>query len=195
GGRGAGPRVRRTRRSPRSSSPGTAPTPCGPTSWRSPTDATSWTAWASFARRRQRGVCRHERDGSVTNVTLEAARGPRLGHSPCTAASRSCRSQGPSCRRPPARGHRADRVPGGRAGAGAGGSVVGQLVAAGPVIIMAASFSNAAYERLPLEEEDIQNGINQGSGSGSGNQQQQQQQQQQILGDPSLFQGMPPNLF
>ncbi|GLT53602.1 hypothetical protein SLA2020_268620 [Shorea laevis] len=35
-----------------------------------------------------------------------------------------------------------------------GGSVVGTLIAAGPVVIMAASFSNAAYERLPLEEEE-----------------------------------------
>jgi predicted DNA-binding protein with PD1-like motif len=35
-----------------------------------------------------------------------------------------------------------------------GGSVVGQLVAAGPVVLMAASFSNAVYERLPLEAEE-----------------------------------------
>jgi hypothetical protein len=35
-----------------------------------------------------------------------------------------------------------------------GGSVVGPLVAAGPVVLMAASFSNAVYERLPLEGEE-----------------------------------------
>lgn len=32
--------------------------------------------------------------------------------------------------------------------------MVGPLLASGPVVIMAASFGNAAYERLPLEEED-----------------------------------------
>ncbi|GFP93890.1 putative DNA-binding protein escarola [Phtheirospermum japonicum] len=35
-----------------------------------------------------------------------------------------------------------------------GGNVVGALIAAGPVIIIAASFTNVAYERLPLEEEE-----------------------------------------
>ncbi|KAL7164889.1 hypothetical protein ACSBR2_040728 [Camellia fascicularis] len=34
------------------------------------------------------------------------------------------------------------------------GSVVGELVAAGPVVVIAASFSNVAYKRLPLAEED-----------------------------------------
>ncbi|KAG2324338.1 hypothetical protein Bca52824_007066 [Brassica carinata] len=34
-----------------------------------------------------------------------------------------------------------------------GGSVVAPLVASGPVILMAASFSNATFERLPLEDE------------------------------------------
>jgi hypothetical protein len=35
-----------------------------------------------------------------------------------------------------------------------GGSVVGELTAAGPVIVIAASFTNVAYERLPLDEYD-----------------------------------------
>nr|GME05167.1 AT-hook motif nuclear-localized protein 23-like [Ipomoea batatas] len=35
-----------------------------------------------------------------------------------------------------------------------GGSVVGELTAAGPVIVIAASFTNVAYERLPLEDEE-----------------------------------------
>ncbi|CAL9170960.1 unnamed protein product, partial [Musa hybrid cultivar] len=35
-----------------------------------------------------------------------------------------------------------------------GGSVVGPLVAAGPVVLNAASFANAMYERLPLEGEE-----------------------------------------
>lgn len=36
-----------------------------------------------------------------------------------------------------------------------GGSVVGELVASGPVMVIAATFSNATYERLPLEEEEV----------------------------------------
>ncbi|KAE9619196.1 hypothetical protein Lalb_Chr02g0150581 [Lupinus albus] len=35
-----------------------------------------------------------------------------------------------------------------------GGCVVGSLVAAGPVIVIAATFSNATYERLPLDDND-----------------------------------------
>lgn len=35
-----------------------------------------------------------------------------------------------------------------------GGAVVGQLLASGPVVIMAASFGNVVYERLPLENEE-----------------------------------------
>lgn len=83
-----------------------------------------------------------------------------------------------------------------------GGSVVGTLIASGPVVIMAASFSNAAYERLPLEEEDpgmaMQGGGgggggtigSPGGGGGGGG---------QLLGDANatapLFHGLPPNLL
>lgn len=35
-----------------------------------------------------------------------------------------------------------------------GGNVVGALIASGPVIVIASSFSNVAYERLPLDEEE-----------------------------------------
>jgi Plants and Prokaryotes Conserved (PCC) domain len=35
-----------------------------------------------------------------------------------------------------------------------GGSVVGELVASGPVMVIAATYSNATYERLPLAEVD-----------------------------------------
>ncbi|KAL0288236.1 UNVERIFIED_CONTAM: AT-hook motif nuclear-localized protein 22 [Sesamum angustifolium] len=35
-----------------------------------------------------------------------------------------------------------------------GGSIVGPLMASGPVVLMAASFANAVFERLPLEEEE-----------------------------------------
>ncbi|CAN6936065.1 unnamed protein product [Brassica oleracea] len=46
-----------------------------------------------------------------------------------------------------------------------GGSVVAPLVASGPVILMAASFSNATFERLPLEDEGREGG---GEGGGGG---------------------------
>lgn len=50
-----------------------------------------------------------------------------------------------------------------------GGSVVGELIAAGPVIVIAASFTNVAYERLPLEEDDQLGGGGSGGGGGGGN--------------------------
>ncbi|KAG5588905.1 hypothetical protein H5410_039419 [Solanum commersonii] len=77
-----------------------------------------------------------------------------------------------------------------------GGCVVGSLMASGPVVIMAASFSNAAYERLPLDEDDsnqlrfkeVHLGSPERTVAPGG-------QQQQLLADPSLFHGMPPNLL
>lgn len=52
-----------------------------------------------------------------------------------------------------------------------GGSVVGPLMAVGPVLVMAAVFGNAMYERLPMEEEEVVNaseGVGEGGGGGSG---------------------------
>jgi hypothetical protein len=49
--------------------------------------------------------------------------------------------------------------------------VVGELTAAGPVIVIAASFTNVAYERLPLDEDDqllMQSGGGGGGGAGGG---------------------------
>ncbi|KAL3579124.1 hypothetical protein D5086_020628 [Populus alba] len=44
-------------------------------------------------------------------------------------------------------------APGGQ-GQVVGGTVMGELIAAGPVMVIAATFSNATYERLPLEEQE-----------------------------------------
>ncbi|KAE8673769.1 Tetratricopeptide repeat-like superfamily protein isoform 1 [Hibiscus syriacus] len=44
-----------------------------------------------------------------------------------------------------------------------GGSVVGALEASGPVMVIAATFTNAGFERLPVEDE------NSGGGGGGGN--------------------------
>ncbi|CAN4107069.1 unnamed protein product [Withania somnifera] len=47
-----------------------------------------------------------------------------------------------------------------------GGNVVGELIASGPVMIIAATFTNATFERLPLEDQDEddkeENNVNEG---------------------------------
>uniref|UniRef100_M0ZNK1 ESC n=1 Tax=Solanum tuberosum TaxID=4113 RepID=M0ZNK1_SOLTU len=59
-----------------------------------------------------------------------------------------------------------------------GGNVVGALIASGPVIVIASSFTNVAYERLPLDEEN------------ESIQMQQQQGQSGNFADPSNI-GLP----
>ncbi|CAN1841131.1 AT-hook motif nuclear-localized protein 20 [Linum perenne] len=109
---------------------------------------------AQFARRRQRGVCVLSGTGSVANVTL------RQPTAPGAVVSLQGRFEilsltgaflpGPA---PPGSTGLTVYLAGGQ-GQVVGGSVVGPLVAAGPVMVMAATFANATYERLPLEEEE-----------------------------------------
>ncbi|CAI0413964.1 unnamed protein product [Linum tenue] len=154
---------------------------------------------ATFARRRQRGVCIMSGTGTVTNVTLRQPASPGAVvtlHGRFEILSLAGSFLPPPA--PPAATGLTIYLAGGQ-GQVVGGSVVGTLTASGPVVIMAASFSNAAYERLPLEDEDPQMagqagpiGSPGGGGVGSAgpppqHQQQQQQQQQQ--------QGLPPNLL
>ena len=139
-------------------------------------------AVASFARTRQRGVCIMSGTGNVTNVTLRQPGSPGGGavvtlHGRFAILSLAGSFLPPPA--PPAATGLTVYLAGGQ-GQVVGGSVAGQLLASGPVIIMTASFSNAAYERLPLENEES-NGI-QGQGNSP----------PQIMADPSLFQGMPP---
>ncbi|KAK1273945.1 putative DNA-binding protein ESCAROLA [Acorus gramineus] len=111
---------------------------------------------ATYARRRQRGICVLSGSGTVTNVSL---RQPASAGAVVTLHGRfEILSLTGSFLPPPA-------PPGatsltiflaGGQGQVVGGSVVGQLVAAGPVIVISASFTNVAYERLPLEEEEEQ---------------------------------------
>ncbi|KAL6560135.1 AT-hook motif nuclear-localized protein 16 [Orobanche hederae] len=109
---------------------------------------------AGFARRKQRGVCVLSATGCVTNVAL---RQPGSAGSIVTLHGRyEILSLMGSILPPPA--------PPGVAGlavylAGAqgqvvGGSVVGALIASGPVVIMAATFMNATFDRLPLVDDD-----------------------------------------
>ncbi|KAJ8759417.1 hypothetical protein K2173_006938 [Erythroxylum novogranatense] len=118
---------------------------------------------ACFARKRQRGVCVMSGSGMVTNVTLKQPSAPgavmalhgRFEILSLTGAF----LPGPA---PPGATGLTIYLAGGQ-GQVVGGSVVGSLVASGPVMLIAATFSNATYERLPLEEEEE-------GGSGGGGQ-------------------------
>lgn len=159
---------------------------------------------STFARRRQRGVCILSGSGTVTNVTLRQPASPGAVvtlHGRFEILSLSGSFLPPPA--PPAASGLTIYLAGGQ-GQVVGGSVVGPLLASGPVVIMAASFGNAAYERLPLEEEEAAQVPIPASGSlgspgiGGQPQQQSQQQQQQLLQDPNtsnLFHGMPQNLL
>ncbi|CAN0841807.1 AT-hook motif nuclear-localized protein 24 [Linum grandiflorum] len=122
---------------------------------------------ATFARRRQRGVCIMSGTGTVTNVTLRQPASPGAVvtlHGRFEILSLAGSFLPPPA--PPAATGLTIYLAGGQ-GQVVGGSVVGTLTASGPVVIMAASFSNAAYERLPLEEEEPpQNGGGGGGGGG-----------------------------
>ncbi|XP_004509027.1 AT-hook motif nuclear-localized protein 23 [Cicer arietinum] len=128
----------------------------------------------NYARRRQRGICVLSGSGTVTNVTLRqpAAAGAVVTlHGRFEILSLSGSFLPPPA--PPGATSLTIYLAGGQ-GQVVGGSVVGELTAAGPVIVIAASFTNVAYERLPLEEEEqIQmqaaaGGGSQGSGGGGG---------------------------
>lgn len=132
---------------------------------------------SSYARRRQRGICILSGSGIVTNVSIRQPAGNNNNSSVVTLNGRfEILSLSGSFLPPPA-------PPGatsltiflaGGQGQVVGGSVVGELMAAGPVIVIASSFTNVAYERLPLEEDNINinDGVNQiqpqGSAGGGG---------------------------
>ncbi|MCD7455015.1 AT-hook motif nuclear-localized protein 23 [Datura stramonium] len=109
---------------------------------------------STYARRRQRGICILSGSGTVTNVSI---RQPAAAGSVVTLHGRfEILSLSGSFLPPPA-------PPGatsltiflaGGQGQVVGGSVVGELITSGPVIVIASSFTNVAYERLPLEEDE-----------------------------------------
>ncbi|KAL4586005.1 hypothetical protein LXL04_010635 [Taraxacum kok-saghyz] len=149
---------------------------------------------SNFATRKQRGVCILSGSGTVTNVTLKQPAAPGAVvtlHGRFEILSLSGSFLPPPA--PPAASGLTIYLAGGQ-GQVVGGGVVGPLLASGPVVIMAASFGNAAYERLPLEDEETTPG-NGTLGSPSGIGSQQQQQQLMNDGNPSLFHGLPPNLL
>lgn len=128
----------------------------------------------AYARRRQRGICVLSGSGTVTNVSLRqpASAGAVVTlHGRFEILSLSGSFLPPPA--PPGATSLTIYLAGGQ-GQVVGGSVVGELTAAGPVIVIAASFTNVAYERLPLDEEE---------------EEQQQQQQLQMQTPPAGSQG------
>ncbi|KAL4574698.1 hypothetical protein LXL04_021534 [Taraxacum kok-saghyz] len=123
---------------------------------------------AQFSRRRQRGVCVMSASGTVMNVTLRQPTAPgsvmalqgRFEILSLTGAF----LPGPA---PPGSTGLTIYLAGGQ-GQVVGGSVVGSLVASGPVMVIAATFSNATYERLPVEEEEEADSVVQAGGMGGG---------------------------
>lgn len=165
---------------------------------------------SNFANRRQRGVCILSGSGTVTNVTLRQPASPGAVvtlHGRFEILSLSGSFLPPPA--PPAASGLTIYLAGGQ-GQIVGGSVVGPLLASGPVVVMAASFGNAAYERLPLEDHieetttatatttTVQPPVpppTASAGSPLGSPPGISGQQQQQLDHPNLFQGLPPNLL
>ncbi|KAH0642921.1 hypothetical protein KY289_033895 [Solanum tuberosum] len=134
---------------------------------------------SSYARRRQRGICILSGSGIVTNVSIRQPTSTGNNNNTGNISSSSVvtlngrfeiLSLSGSFLPPPA-------PPGatsltiflaGGQGQVVGGSVVGELMAAGPVIVIASSFTNVAYERLPLEEDGNTQGSDGGGGGGDG---------------------------
>ncbi|OEL16770.1 AT-hook motif nuclear-localized protein 21 [Dichanthelium oligosanthes] len=117
-------------------------------------------ALTAYARRRQRGVCVLSAAGTVANVTLRQPQSTQTGPASPAVATLHGRFEILSLAgsflpppAPPGATSLAAFLAGGQ-GQVVGGSVAGALIAAGPVVVVAASFSNVAYERLPLEEGD-----------------------------------------
>ncbi|GLU08129.1 hypothetical protein SLE2022_250540 [Rubroshorea leprosula] len=154
---------------------------------------------AQFARRRQRGVCVLSGSGSVANVTLRQPAAPgavvalhgRFEILSLTGAF----LPGPA---PPGSTGLTVYLAGGQ-GQVLGGSVMGPLQAAGPVMVIAATFANSTYERLPLEEDEEAGGHEQIPGGGGNSPQGIGSSGQHTgLPDPSslpLYNHLPPNLL
>ncbi|XP_073029252.1 AT-hook motif nuclear-localized protein 23-like [Primulina eburnea] len=111
---------------------------------------------ATYARKRQRGICILSGTGTVTNVSLRqpsAAGGVLNLQGRFEILSLTGSFLPPPA--PPGATSLTIYLAGGQ-GQVVGGNVVGALIASGPITIIAASFTNVAYERLPLEEEEAE---------------------------------------
>lgn len=112
---------------------------------------------ATFARRKQSGICVLSAAGHVTNVTLRqpatsSGTGPIVtlhGHFEILSLVGSVL---PPPAPPGVSG--LDIYLAGPQGQIVGGAITGPLIASGPVIIMAATFMNATFDRLPIEKDE-----------------------------------------
>lgn len=110
---------------------------------------------SNYARRRAHGVCILSGSGAVTNVTL---RQPGGGGSSAVMTLHgrfeilSLTGTSLPSPAPPEAGGLSISLAGGQ-GQVVGGRVVGPLMASSLVVLMAASFANAMYDRLPVEED------------------------------------------
>ncbi|WOK95336.1 hypothetical protein Cni_G04043 [Canna indica] len=109
---------------------------------------------ATFARGLQRGVCVLSGSGTVASVTIRqpTSTGTITRPGPFQILSLSGSFLPPPA--PPAATTGLTVHLAGGLGTVVGGAVAGPLIASGPVMIVVASFANATYERLPLEEEE-----------------------------------------
>ncbi|WOL13950.1 hypothetical protein Cni_G22730 [Canna indica] len=113
---------------------------------------------AEYARRRGRGVSVLSGGGAVSNVALrQPSSPPSAGGGAVTLRGRfdilSLTGTVLPPPGPPGAGGLTVFLAGGQ-GQVVGGNIMGPLVASGPVVLTAATFSNAVYERLPLQDED-----------------------------------------
>ncbi|KAJ7535788.1 hypothetical protein O6H91_12G045800 [Diphasiastrum complanatum] len=110
---------------------------------------------SAFARENERGLCVLGGSGTVVNVTLRHLAAP--GSSVTYHGRFEILSLSGTFLPPPTPvtvpGLRV-ALAGSQAGQVMGGSVVGGLMAASPVLVTVASFLGATYDRLPLQEED-----------------------------------------
>nr|XP_043611748.1 AT-hook motif nuclear-localized protein 23-like [Erigeron canadensis] len=123
---------------------------------------------SNYARKRQRGICIVSGSGTVNNVSLRqpASAGSVLTlHGRFEILSLSGSFLPPPA--PPGATSLTIYLAGGQ-GQVVGGNVVGALIASGSVIVIAASFTNVAYERLPLDDQVEDANTNAGDGHGGG---------------------------
>ncbi|KAI3911718.1 hypothetical protein MKX01_029479 [Papaver californicum] len=131
---------------------------------------------AQIARRRQRGVYVLSGSGAVVNVTLRQPAAPgAVVALPGRFEILSLAGSYLPGHAPPGATGLTVYLAGGQ-GQVVGGCVVGTLIASGHVMVIAATFGNATYGRLPLEEDEHNNqqdheeaGSGGGGGQGLGN--------------------------
>lgn len=146
----------------------------------------------NYARKRGRGVCIFSGTGTVSNVTLRQPAAPSGSvinlHGRFELLSLTGTVLPPPA--PPGAGGLSIFLSGGQ-GQVVGGTVVGPLIASTPVVLIAASFANAVFERLPFkdEAEDVKVTPTNGGGGGTINNQVQStaSQSSSVTGGGSLF--------